>query len=156
MPCTKKDLKNPESSTLKLEDTEIQMPSATTTATTNFSAPQAADELRQALLTATICEQQIHLVVGSNSLASARCQKSLDAGASVILIAPGPLAPSLQRRIDDNEVSWLAREFLSEDLTTLGREEVDKVVDLVFVTLPQECAQCLLPRPPISESCSHM
>jgi uroporphyrin-III C-methyltransferase len=30
---------------------------------------------------------------------------------------------------------WIRHEFEDKDLTTLGREEVDHIVDLVFVTL---------------------
>jgi hypothetical protein len=41
----------------------------------------------------------------------------------------------LQKRIDNGEVEWIKKEFLDTDLTTLGREEVDGVVDAVFVTL---------------------
>jgi hypothetical protein len=138
MPCNKRTEKNPRCGAKEREEihTTENMPSATTT--------HEMPLLRQALLTATMCEAQIHLVVGNNSLASARCQKSLDAGAKVVVISPGPLSPSLQRRVDEKEVSWLSREFLKEDLTTLGREEVDGVVDLVFVTLDLECAQCKL------------
>lgn len=95
------------------------------------------------LLTAVNCTVQVHLVVGSNLLAGARCSRSLEVGAKVILIAPETeaLPQGVRKRVDDGEVQWIRREFCAEDLTTLGREEVDHVVDLVFVTLPVGCAQ---------------
>lgn len=98
------------------------------------------------LLTSTDCTSQIHLVIGSNSFAGARCTKSLEAGAKVKLIAPDAegLPYGLQKRVDDNEIQWIRREFHADDLTCLGREDVNHVVDMVFVTLPVECAQCEL------------
>ena len=97
------------------------------------------------LLASIDCTSQTHLVVGSNPLAGARCAKSLEVGAKVKLIAPDSdtLHYGLRERIDAGEVEWIQREFRTEDLTTLGREEVDHVVDLVFVTLPVGCAQCM-------------
>ncbi|KAG0633482.1 tetrapyrrole methylase [Tuber brumale] len=96
------------------------------------------------LLTSFDCSGQVHLIVGSNPLAGARCAKSLEVGAKVKLIAPDSeaLHYGLRQRIETGEVQWVRRDFRSEDLTTLGREEVDQVVDLVFVTLSVECAQC--------------
>lgn len=41
----------------------------------------------------------------------------------------------LKKRIEDGEVGFINRAFESEDLKTLGREEVEGVVDAVFVTL---------------------
>lgn len=89
-----------------------------------------------ALLAAIDATSHIHLVVGSNPLAGARCAKSIEVGAKPKVIAPAgaSIHYSLQRRIDDGEVEWLQREFRDEDLTSLGREEVDSVVDAVFVT----------------------
>lgn len=96
------------------------------------------------LLASYDCSSQIHLIVGSNPLAGARCTKSLEVGASVKLIAPesDDLHYGLRQRAEMGEIEWIRREFVVEDLTTLGREEVDNVVDLVFVTLPLSCAQC--------------
>ena len=45
-----------------------------------------------------------------------------------------PLPTSISRFIDSGKVDWIARDFAESDLTTLGREEVDGVVDAVFVT----------------------
>lgn len=90
-----------------------------------------------ALLTAVDCSRQVHLIIGSNPLAGARCSKSLEAGANPRLIAPqdSTLHYGLIKRVEQGEVDWLKRSFSDEDLTTLGREEVDHVVDMVFVTL---------------------
>lgn len=89
------------------------------------------------LLTAVYAESQVHLIIGGNPLAAARCAKSLEAGAKPVIIAPdtGDLHFSLSERIENGSVQWVGREFQDDDLKTLGREEVDHVVDTVFVTL---------------------
>ncbi|OTB08298.1 hypothetical protein M426DRAFT_18975 [Hypoxylon sp. CI-4A] len=88
------------------------------------------------LLTATDSRSHIHLIIGSNPLAAARCGQSLSAGASPILLAPetAELHYALQKRIDDGEVKWIQEYFRDEHLFTLGREEIGRVVDAVFVT----------------------
>ena len=88
------------------------------------------------LLAGLNCRDNIHLVIGTNPLASSRCAQSLAAGAHPILIAPPQvdLHYALQRRIDDGEVKWERKEFADDDLLRLGREEVGHVVDAVFVT----------------------
>ncbi|KAI1152133.1 uroporphyrin-III C-methyltransferase [Nemania diffusa] len=88
------------------------------------------------LLTATNAESHIHLIIGSNSLAAARCSQSLAVGALPILLAPetAELHYALQKRVDDGEVQWVKEEFQERHLFTLGRDEVDHVVDAVFVT----------------------
>lgn len=93
------------------------------------------------LLASYDCSLQVHLVIGSNSLAGARCTKSLEVGAKVKLITPESdgLHYGLRQRVDAGEIEWIQREFVAEDLTTLGREEVDSIADLVFVTLPLSC-----------------
>lgn len=90
-----------------------------------------------ALLTAVDSTSHIHLVVGSNPLAGARCARAVEVGAKAKLVAPAAtsLHYGLQKRIDEGEVEWLKRDFQDSDLTTLGREEVDGVVDAVFVTV---------------------
>ena len=89
-----------------------------------------------ALLTAVDATSHIHLIVGSNPLAGARCARSIEVGAKPILLAPedSTLHYGLVKRIEAGEVKWLKRSFKDDDLTTLGREEVDSVVDAVFVT----------------------
>lgn len=89
-----------------------------------------------ALLTAVDSASHVHLIIGSNPLAGARCSKSLEVGAVPIVIAPdnGNLHYGLAKRIEENKVRWIQREFQEDDLKALGREEVDGVVDAVFVT----------------------
>jgi uroporphyrin-III C-methyltransferase len=88
------------------------------------------------LLTAVDSTSHIHLIVGSNPLASARCAKSLEVGAKPRVIAPetAEIHYGLQKRIDTGEVEWLKKTFEDEDVLRLGREEVNGVVDAVFVT----------------------
>ena len=89
-----------------------------------------------ALLTAQDCSGLTHLVIGSGPLAAARCSKSIDAGANPTIIA-GPEAEihyTLANLIDAGRVKSIQREFADSDLTSLGRDEVDRVVDAVFVT----------------------
>lgn len=90
-----------------------------------------------ALLTAHDASGHIHLIIGSNPLASARCNRSLEIGAKPIVIA-APQAQihyALQKKIDEGAVKWIDRSFQEADLRELGRPEVDSVVDAVFVTL---------------------
>lgn len=89
------------------------------------------------MLLAVSATSQIHLIIGSSSIAASRCTKSLQAGAEPIVIAPETedVHFSLKEQIEQGSVQWLKREFQDEDLKTLGREEVDHVVDAVFVTL---------------------
>ncbi|KAE9572014.1 Uroporphyrinogen-III [Colletotrichum fructicola] len=88
------------------------------------------------LLTALNCKGNTHLVIGTNPLAAARCTQSINAGATPILLAPdtSDLHYNLQKRIDAGEVAWHKKVFEDTDLFTLGRDEVDNVVDAVFVT----------------------
>jgi uroporphyrin-III C-methyltransferase len=101
------------------------------------------------LLTAVDSTSHIHLVIGSNPLAAARCAKSLEVGAHPIVIAPetAEVHYGLQKRIDSGEAKWLKKKFAEEDLMTLGREEIGGFVDAVFVTLG--------PRNPASTLRSH-
>ncbi len=92
------------------------------------------------LLTATDARGHVHLVVGANPLAAARCTQSLAVGATPILVAPAPVAPgqllpaALQVRVDAGEVHWV-RAVCDVDahVMELGRGAVDGVVDAVFV-----------------------
>lgn len=96
-----------------------------------------------ALLTAIDSSAHIHLIIGSNPLAGARCSKSLDVGATPIVVAPdsGNVHYGLARRIEEHNIQWHKRDFQDDDLTTFGREEVDGVVDAVFVTSSGKSAQ---------------
>lgn len=97
----------------------------------------ACDNGSAPLLAALNAESQVHLIIGANPLAAARCAKSVEAGAKPIIIAPetADLQYSLSERIADGSAQWVRRQFENEDLTALGRGEVDHVVDMVFVTL---------------------
>ncbi|KAI0448423.1 uroporphyrin-III C-methyltransferase [Xylaria acuta] len=88
------------------------------------------------LLAAVNAESHVHLIIGSNSLAAARCGQSLAAGASPVLLAPATTEPhhALQKRLDGGEIKWVKEEFQESHLFTLGREHVGHVVDAVFVT----------------------
>ena len=89
------------------------------------------------LLTAVDSTGHVHLVIGSNPLASARCARSVEVGAKVIVAASedAEMHYALTKRIEEGSVEWLKRNFCDEDLQSLGRHEVDGVVDAVFVTL---------------------
>ncbi|MCJ1308313.1 hypothetical protein MMC25_001966 [Agyrium rufum] len=98
------------------------------------------------LLTSHDASGHVHLVIGSNSLASARCSRSLDVGAQpIVLTPPGTdLHYGLQKKIEDGSVKLIKQNFDDADLTSMGRAEVDHVVDAVFVTLSSKnpiCAQ---------------
>lgn len=98
------------------------------------------------LLIAADCTSSVHLIVGHNPLASSRASRSLELGATVIVLAPkgAVLHYGLQNKIDEGLVRWVEKETVTmEDLTNLGRPEVDGVVDAVFVTLQVGCAQSI-------------
>ncbi|KAL1303956.1 hypothetical protein AAFC00_000404 [Neodothiora populina] len=89
-----------------------------------------------ALLTAVDSTNHVHLIIGSNPLAGARCNRSIEGGALPKVIAP-PTATvhyGLAKRIEEGKVEWMQKDFEDSDLTTLGREEVDRYVDAVFIT----------------------
>lgn len=90
-----------------------------------------------ALLTAVDATDHVYLIVGSNSLAGARCTKSIEVGAKPKILAPesSTLHFNLTQKIDAGEVEWIKSSFKDELLTTLGRSEINGVVDAVFVTL---------------------
>ncbi|KAI9796052.1 MAG: hypothetical protein M1835_004718 [Candelina submexicana] len=89
-----------------------------------------------ALLTALDATHHVHLIIGSNPLAAARCTRSLEVGAEPKVVAPSDadVHYGLMKRIEDGEVEWIKRAFRDEDLRELGRDQVDRVVDAVFVT----------------------
>lgn len=89
------------------------------------------------LLTAQDTSGHVHLVIGSNSLASARCAKSLEVGALPKVVAPAEaeIHYALQKRIEGGEVEWIKKDFEDKDVRWWGRKEVDNVVDAVFVTI---------------------
>ncbi|KAK9485112.1 tetrapyrrole methylase [Lipomyces starkeyi] len=97
------------------------------------------------LLISQNCISQIHLVIGSTALSLTRVSKSLECGATVILIAPKASETTQTLAVWETEVQakeasypnfrWIQREFKDDDLTILGRDEVDNFVDIVFVAL---------------------
>lgn len=92
------------------------------------------------LLTSVDCTQHVHLIVGDNGIAAKRAMRSLEAGATCILVSPTKVADlpfdlTCLLEKDRERIRHVQREFEESDLTSLGREEVDRVVDMVFVTL---------------------
>ena len=90
------------------------------------------------LLTSVDCNNQVHLIVGDDGIAAKRVARSLEAGASCILISPvkkDKLHFDLKDFVERNRIKQVERVFREDDLRTLGREEVDGIVDMVFVTL---------------------
>jgi uroporphyrin-III C-methyltransferase len=90
-----------------------------------------------ALLTAQDCAGQVHLIIGSGPLAASRCAKSLEVGARPIVIAPADseLHYTLAKHVDAGKATWVQRHFGDNDLRSHGREEVEHIVDAVFVTI---------------------
>jgi uroporphyrin-III C-methyltransferase len=90
------------------------------------------------LLTSVDCTSHVHLIIGDSSIAAKRVSRSVEAGASCVLITstvPGDLHFDLRDAVEGGMVKYVQREFEEDDLKTFGREEVDGVVDMVFVTL---------------------
>ena len=89
------------------------------------------------LLTAQNCTNHVHLIIGSGPLSASRCSRSLQVGARPVVVAPPTPEPhfTLSKAIEDGKVQHLRREFQAEDLTSLGRDEVENVVDAIFVTM---------------------
>lgn len=88
------------------------------------------------LLTALDSVGHVHLIIGSNPLANVRCSKSIEVGAKPKVVAPADAVVHyiLAKRIEDGEVEWIKKSFEDADISTLGRSEIDNVVDAVFVT----------------------
>ncbi len=88
------------------------------------------------LLTAQDSSGHIHLIIGSGSLANARCTKSLQVGAKAKVVAPAhaEFHHALSKRVENGEAEWIRKDFEEKDLMRYGRNEVDNVVDGVFVT----------------------
>lgn len=88
------------------------------------------------LLTAQNCEGEVHLIVGVSTLTPFRVESIKQAGASPILVSSVDKLPvRLEQQVANGDLKWIQRDFDIElDLTSLGRDEVDSVVDKVFVT----------------------
>lgn len=91
------------------------------------------------LLASLACKDEVHLVVGGNSnIAALRVNSILACGAHPVLIQDvqaDQFPVSLQEHITERKVTWVQQNFELEHLTTLGRKDVDSVVDKVFVAL---------------------
>ncbi|OBT67772.1 hypothetical protein VE03_03491 [Pseudogymnoascus sp. 23342-1-I1] len=103
--------------------------------------------MRTSLLTSIDATSHVHLIIGTNALAASRCAKSLEVGATpIVIFHPDDwgheVHAALQQCIDDKEVKWLAKPYHDDDISTLGRPELNNYVDAVFVTLS--------PRDPLS------
>ena len=98
-----------------------------------------------ALLTAVQSAGHVHLIAGSGPLAASRCSKSLEVGAHPIIFAPADdeIYFTLARKLADGSVKRKDRQLSVEDLTSLGREEVDSVVDAVYITVGTKSSETL-------------
>ncbi|KAM7205258.1 uroporphyrinogen-III C-methyltransferase [Rhypophila sp. PSN 637] len=111
------------------------------------------------LLTAQDCRNHIHLILGFNPLAASRATQSLAAGAKPIIIFPQNaenhtnLHYTLAAYINSGVVTHLSRTFQERDLFALGREEVNRVVDAVFITTTSIPGEDSLTVKAISELC---
>lgn len=86
------------------------------------------------LLTAVDCEKEIHLIIGSTSnIAFQRALKSIGSGSNPILIFDGKISSGIKELIDENKLQWVSKKFELNDLMIYGREDVDFIVDRVFV-----------------------
>lgn len=109
------------------------------------------------LLASLACTGETHLVVGGNSnIAALRVNSILAAGANPILLQStdfDQFPASLQDKIEAGKVKWVQESFDKTHLTTLGRAEVDGVVDKVFVSL---CIDQIAAKEEISGLCRRL
>lgn len=93
------------------------------------------------LLASFHCKDEHHVVIGALApVALLRAKAIIAAGAFPILIDNAPLdelSKTLQGLIEEGKVEYHNEEYSKRLLTSLGRSEVDLVVDKVFVTLYQ-------------------
>ncbi|KAG7665326.1 MET1 [[Candida] subhashii] len=95
------------------------------------------------LLASLITTNEIHLVIGFSHVATTRINSIIDSGAIPILITDKTreILPSTLLQYQDNNklrviFTELNIDIISTYLTKLGRDEVDQIVDRVFVSLP--------------------
>ena len=91
------------------------------------------------LLASLKCSDDIHLIIGASNVASLRINSILEAGAKPILISNQPsekFPKSIQDNIAKGNLKHIEKEYENGDFSSLGRSEVDNIVDRVFVTLP--------------------
>lgn len=91
------------------------------------------------LLASLLCNGETHLVYGGTSnIAALRINSILASGANPILIQETSIESfpqSLQDQINSGKVRWNSESYRKEQLLALGRDEVERVVDRVFVSL---------------------
>lgn len=90
------------------------------------------------LLTSVDCVGQVHLVIGDDGIAAKRATRILEADATCILLSPSNIEDlhfDLKSLIERDQIIHVQRDFRENDLKSLGRTEVDGIVDMVFVTL---------------------
>lgn len=109
------------------------------------------------MLASLQCRNERYLVVGGVAAVSLlRINTILAAGATPILIHHGELSQlssALQDQIEKKQVEWVNEEYDRKHLLTLGREEVDHVVDRVFVSVSLSDAQL---KQSISNDCKRL
>lgn len=96
------------------------------------------------LLASLNTQNETHLIIGASTASSIRITSVLESGASPILLSQpsdlNDLPSSIQNKIQDGNLIWksgnLSIDLITNHLKTLGRPEVDNVIDRVFVTLP--------------------
>ncbi|AET40227.1 uroporphyrinogen-III C-methyltransferase Ecym_5481 [Eremothecium cymbalariae DBVPG len=111
------------------------------------------------LLVSLNTKEEVHLIVGSHSLnqCQARIKSILGTGAQCIVVNAknGKDLEQLRSRfVNEPRLKLLERQFLLQDLTTLGRYKVGCVVDRVFVNLDSSKDGLLIPS--IYEQCVNM
>lgn len=92
------------------------------------------------ILASLNCSDEVHLLVGVSTSTYPRVQSIIANDAKPILITnknDTELSSHLQKLVADDELVVLNREVdVSRDLFTLGRSQVGRIVDRVFVNLP--------------------
>lgn len=88
------------------------------------------------LLTASDCQDEVHLLVGTESFSVCKNRIStIRASGAVPVVVNVSREDDLKKLVSD-EVQIVNRKFELSDLTSLGRQLVARVVDRVFVNLP--------------------
>lgn len=124
----------------------------------NITKPETPSKTHLMTLLASLsCANERHVIVGGLApVAAIRAKAILAAGAFPILIEQAPsdeLSKTLQGLIEEGKVTHVNEEYTKNHLVSVGREEVDNVVDKVFVTLSQ--SQQLL-KEQISADCKRL
>lgn len=91
------------------------------------------------LLASLKCTDEVHLIVGASNVAASRINSILEAGAKPVLLTNQPseeFTKSIEDNIANGNLKYVKKEFENDDLSKLGRSEVNHVVDRVFVALP--------------------